>query len=65
MIYGWLHEIPPETLQTLINKLREEYGRLKIRENSGESIKPDTNPHQRNARNKDPRTIGYRSKKIR
>ena len=36
MITGWLHEVPPQTLQTLINKLRKEYVRLKIRENSGE-----------------------------
>jgi len=62
---GWLHEVPPGELKKLVNELRKEYVRLKIREDSGESIKADTDPHQRNDCNKDKRTVGYRSKKIR
>ena len=62
---GWLHEIPPRELKKLINKLRKEYVSLTIRENSGESIRPDTDPHKRNDRNKNPGKNGYWWKKIR
>lgn len=52
-----LTEIPLKDLQLLIKTLREEYGKLKIREDSGESIRPDTDPHKRNDRIKNRRKI--------
>lgn len=60
-----LNEIPLKDLQLLIKTLREEYVKLTIRENSGESIRPDTDPYKRNDFNKNPRKNGSWREKIR
>ncbi len=60
-----LNKVPLTELQHLIKTLREEYVKLKNRQDSGESIRPDTDPHQRDANKKDPRQIGAWGKKIR
>ena len=66
-MFGWrpLHEIPPQELQKLINKLREEYVKLNHRADSGEQIQPDTDTDQRDDTFKNKRKIGAWGKKIR
>ncbi len=66
-MFGWrpLHEIPPQELQKLINKLREAYVKLNHRADSGEQIQPDTNKDQRNDTSKNKRKNGSWREKIR